>query len=49
MLAEILATLDQLSAGRVILGVGARWHKPEFDAYSKWDDKRTRAENALSI
>ena len=48
MLAEILATLDQLSAGRAILGVGAGWHKPEFDAYSKWDDKMTRAENTLN-
>jgi alkanesulfonate monooxygenase SsuD/methylene tetrahydromethanopterin reductase-like flavin-dependent oxidoreductase (luciferase family) len=26
-------TLDEVSGGRVILGIGAGWHKPEFDAF----------------
>lgn len=42
MLAKIVATVDQLFNGRVILGVGAGWHKPEFDAYSSWHEDRVR-------
>lgn len=36
MLAKIVAILDYLSGGRTILGVGAGWHQPEFEAFSKW-------------
>jgi alkanesulfonate monooxygenase SsuD/methylene tetrahydromethanopterin reductase-like flavin-dependent oxidoreductase (luciferase family) len=42
VLAKIVATVDHLSNGRVILGVGAGWHKPEFDGYSKWDSDAVR-------
>ena len=42
ILAKVVATVDQLSNGRVVLGVGAGWHKPEFDAYSTWDDGKVR-------
>jgi alkanesulfonate monooxygenase SsuD/methylene tetrahydromethanopterin reductase-like flavin-dependent oxidoreductase (luciferase family) len=42
MLAKVVATVDQLSSGRAILGVGAGWYRPEFDAYSRWDDDRVR-------
>jgi probable F420-dependent oxidoreductase len=38
MLAKMVATLDILSKGRVILGVGAGWHRAEFEGYSVWDD-----------
>ena len=41
MLAKMVATLDVLSKGRVILGVGAGWHRPEFEGYSVWDDDGT--------
>ncbi len=33
VLAKQLATLDQISNGRVIAGLGAGWFKAEFDAY----------------
>ena len=36
-LAKIVASLDVLSSGRAILGVGAGWHQPEFDGFSKWE------------
>jgi len=42
MLAKMVATVDQLSNGRTILGVGAGWHKPEFEAYSHWDENKVR-------
>ncbi len=32
VLAKMISTLDQLSAGRVILGVGAGWMEKEFEA-----------------
>jgi len=34
--AKTIATLDNLSNGRVILGAGYGWYKPEFDAFSTW-------------
>jgi F420-dependent oxidoreductase-like protein len=33
VLANAMATLDQLSGGRVVLGLGAGWHQGEYDAY----------------
>jgi alkanesulfonate monooxygenase SsuD/methylene tetrahydromethanopterin reductase-like flavin-dependent oxidoreductase (luciferase family) len=43
-LAKIVATVDQVSGGRAILGVGSGWHEPEFSGYSSWDeDGRIRA------
>jgi alkanesulfonate monooxygenase SsuD/methylene tetrahydromethanopterin reductase-like flavin-dependent oxidoreductase (luciferase family) len=42
VLAKIVSSVDFLSNGRVTLGVGAGWHKPEFDGYSQWDDDEIR-------
>jgi alkanesulfonate monooxygenase SsuD/methylene tetrahydromethanopterin reductase-like flavin-dependent oxidoreductase (luciferase family) len=36
-LAKIVANVDILSEGRVILGVGAGWSREEFEGYSKWE------------
>ena len=47
ILAKIVATVDQLSDGRVILGVGAGWNKHEFTAYSTWDPDSVRVDKTL--
>ena len=44
MLAKMVATLDVISSGRTILGVGAGWSKTEFDGYSEWNDAKTRVD-----
>jgi alkanesulfonate monooxygenase SsuD/methylene tetrahydromethanopterin reductase-like flavin-dependent oxidoreductase (luciferase family) len=33
MMAKMAITADEVSGGRVILGLGAGWHQPEFDAF----------------
>ena len=33
VLANAIATIDQLSGGRAVLGLGAGWHRHEYDAY----------------
>ncbi len=44
MLAKMVATMDVLSSGRSILGVGAGWSQTEFEAYSTWDDSKIRVD-----
>jgi len=44
MLAKMVSTLDVLSGGRAILGVGMGWYTPEFEAYSCWDPNDVRFE-----
>jgi len=44
LLAKIVSTVDVLSEGRSLLGVGAGWWKEEFEAYSKWDNPKVRVE-----
>lgn len=45
LLAKIVTTLDQLTKGRVYLGIGACWWKEEFKAYGyPWEDPRVRVD-----
>jgi alkanesulfonate monooxygenase SsuD/methylene tetrahydromethanopterin reductase-like flavin-dependent oxidoreductase (luciferase family) len=44
ILAKMVATLDVISKGRAILGVGAGWSQSEFDGYSEWNDSKTRVD-----
>ena len=50
LLAKMAETLDEVSAGRIILGLGAGWHEPEFDAFGfPFDHRVSRLEEALQI
>lgn len=50
LLAKMAESLDEVSAGRLILGLGAGWHEPEFDAFGfPFDHRVTRLEEALQI
>ncbi len=50
LLAKMADTLEEVSGGRFTLGLGAGWHKPEFDAFGfPFDHKVDRFEEALGI
>ncbi len=50
VLAKMADTVDEISQGRLILGLGAGWHQPEFDAFGlPFDHKVDRFEEALQI
>lgn len=50
LLAKMAHTLDEVCGGRLILGVGAGWHQPEFDAFGYSFERRVdRFEEALQI
>jgi alkanesulfonate monooxygenase SsuD/methylene tetrahydromethanopterin reductase-like flavin-dependent oxidoreductase (luciferase family) len=40
LMAKMAATLDDLSGGRVILGLGSGWHEPEYEAFDYPFDHR---------
>ena len=50
MLAKLAATVDAISQGRLILGLGAGWNRREFDAFGfPYDRRVSRFEEALAI
>ena len=50
LLAKMADALDEISGGRFILGLGAGWHKPEYDAFGfPFDHLASRFEEAIQI
>lgn len=50
VLAKMAATIDEISGGRFVLGLGAGWNQPEFDAFGiPFDRRAARFEEALAI
>lgn len=50
VLAKMAATVDNISAGRLVLGLGAGWNEPEFAAFGlPFDNRASRFEEALTI
>jgi len=53
LLAKMAATIDQISSGRFILGIGASWYKREHEAYG-WEfpgvkERSDRLEEAVEL
>ncbi|HLG62789.1 MAG TPA: LLM class flavin-dependent oxidoreductase [Ktedonosporobacter sp.] len=50
MVAKMADTLDEISGGRLILGLGAGWHQPEYEAFGyPFDHLAGRFEEAMQI
>jgi len=50
LLAKMAHTVDEISRGRLVLGVGAGWHQPEYEAFGyPFDHRVDRFEEALQI
>src|SRR5688572_18242609 len=50
LIAKMADTIDEISGGRLILGLGAGWHEPEYTALGfPYDHRVSRFEEALQI
>jgi len=50
VLAKMASTVDEISNGRLVLGLGAGWNKPEFDGFGlPFDHRASRFAEALPI
>ncbi|MFN8513612.1 MAG: LLM class flavin-dependent oxidoreductase [Thermomicrobiales bacterium] len=50
LLAKMADTVEEISDGRLILGLGAGWHEPEYRAFGyPYDHRVSRFEEALTI
>jgi probable F420-dependent oxidoreductase len=48
--AKMAAELDEVSGGRLVLGLGCGWHEPEFEAFDfPFDHRVGRFEEALQV
>lgn len=50
LLAKMADTVDEISGGRLVLGIGAGWHEPEYRAMGlPFDHRVSRFEEAITI
>ncbi len=50
LIAKMADTIDEISNGRLILGLGAGWHKPEYDEFGfPFDHRVSRFDEAIQI